>query len=917
LSTRYLESLFNPNSIAVIGASERADNLGGMVLRNLLGGGYPTEKLLVVNQSGYDNVHGVTCVPNVVRMDFTPDLAIICTPPDTVAKTIKRLGKAGVRTAIVMTGGMSRTHSKTGQPLMYSVREAARETGIRVLGPNTIGLMVPARSLNATYAHMGAIPGRVAFVGQSGAIASSVLDWAFARGVGFSYFLTLGDGMDIDHDDLIDYLAQDTQTRAILLHIENVPNPRRFMSAVRVASRTKPVIAVKSGRVPESEWFHHELPAGLKRSDPIYDAMLQRAGVLRVDGLGQMFDALETLTRMRPLRRESLAIMANGVGPGVLAVDRLADLGGELAKLSEQTIEALAELLPPYWTRKNPIDLNYDASPELYAQAIKVLARDPEVANVLVMYAPSLTEDSLQIADAVVQASKGTRLNVFTCWLGQSTVMESREEFYRAGIPSFFNPEKAVMAFMQHVRHQRVQRLLTETPESFTDHFADRARPRRLVANALRLGRMHLSNREAREVIRDYGINTIDTIYCDDIEEVLEAFAVERRPVDITIVHEQTCHPFLDLSPAQRRYKGTVKKLNSEAAIMDSCRFLMEEHQKHFPESGFLGFAVQRSYQHVGGVEFSVGITRDSKFGPLVVCGASGAQINVMTDRQIALPPLNMVLARELLRRTYMYKLLKEHSLKPEEDIRAVSETLVTLSRIVIDIPEIKGLEISPLLFNESGAVAVNIAINLDDTPGRPIIQPYPRELEEWIVLPKSGRRVIIRPVLAEDEPAHREFHEHQSPESIRYRFFQYRKHFSREDVAQMVQIDYDREMVFVANAPREDGEGEETLGTVRTWTDADNLRCEFAVMVDDKMKGEGLGMALMQKMIDYCRARGTVEMVGNVLPDNRPMLQLAEHLGFEIKYNTEEEVMDLRLVLNEPEKDWQKERLKKRGAHL
>ncbi len=857
-----------------------------------------------------------TCVKKVSRLDFSPDLAIVCTPPDTVPKMIRKLGEWGVRTAIVMTGGMSRTHSKTGQPLMYSVRDAARETGIRVLGPNTIGLMVPARHLNATYAHMGAIPGRVAFVGQSGTIASSVIDWAFARGVGFSYFLTLGDGMDIDHDDLIDYLAQDTQTRAILLHIENMPNPRRFMSAVRVASRTKPVIAVKSGRVPESEWFAHELPAGIKRSDPVYDAMLQRAGVLRVDGLGQMFDALETLTRMRPLRRESLAIMANGVGPGVLAVDRLADLGGELAELSEASIDQLAELLPPYWTRKNPIDLNYDASPELYANAIKILAKDPNVANVLVMYAPTLVQDSLQIADAVVQASKGTRLNIFTCWLGQSTVMDSREEFYRAGLPSFFNPEKAVMAFMQHVRHQRVQRLLTETPESFTDHFADRANTRKLVARALRDGRKHLSHRDARRVICDYGINTIDTVYCDDLEEVLEVFAVERRPIDISVVHEQGCFPFLELSPTQRRYKGTVKKLNSEQVIIDTCRFLMEDYRSHFPQSGFLGFAVQRSYQHVGGIEFSVGITRDELFGPLVVCGAAGAQVNIMSDRQIALPPLNMVLARELLRRTYMYKLLKEHSLKPEEDIRAVSETLVTLSQIVIDIPEIRGLEISPLLFNEQGAVAVNIAIDLDDKPGRPIIQPYPRELEEWIVLPRSGRRVIIRPVLAEDEPAHRSFHEHQSPESIRYRFFQYRKHFSREDVAQMVQIDYDREMVFIANAPRLDDEGEETLGTVRTWTDADNLRCEFAVMVDDRMKGEGLGVALMQKMIDYCRARGTVEMIGNVLPDNRPMLKLAEHLGFETRYNPEEEVMDLRLVLNEPENDWQKERLGK-GGHL
>jgi acetyltransferase len=909
VSTRYLESLFNPDSIVVVGASERSDNLGGMVLRNLLAGGYPG-KLWAINRHPYDNVHGVLCVRKLSQIPERTDLAIVCTPPATVPKMVRKLGEAGVRTAIVMTGGMSRSHSKTGQPLMYSVRKAARESGIRVLGPNTIGLMVPARKLNATYAHMGAIPGKVAFIGQSGTIASSIIDWAFARGVGFSYFLTLGDGMDIDHDDLIDYLAQDTKTRAILLHLESIPNPRRFMSAVRAASRTKPVIAVKSGRVPESEWMPHELPVGLTQSDPIYDAMLQRAGVLRVDGLGQMFDALETLTRMRTLRKESLAIMANGIGPGVLAVDRLASLEGELAQLSEDTIKGLAECLPSYWTRKNPIDLGYAASPALYARAVKILAKDTQITNLLVMYAPTLTEDNLQIADAVVQAAKGTRLNVFTCWLGQSTVMDAREEFYRAGVPSFFNPEKAVTAFMQHVRHQRVQRLLTETPESFTGHLVDRSQTRRMVTEALRDKRYCLTNRESRDLIRDYGINTVDTIYCDDVEEVLEGFAVERRPIDITLIHEQSCIPLIALSPGQRRYKGTVQKLNSEGAIIDSCKFLMEEYQKLYPKSGFQGYAVQRSYQHVGGIEFSVGITRDPLFGPLVICGAAGAQINVMSDRQIALPPLNMVLARELLRRTYMYKLLNEHSLKPEEDIRAVSETLVTLSQIVIDIPEIRGLEISPLLFNDDGAVAVNVAIDLSDKPGKPIIQAYPRELEEWIVLPRSGRRVIIRPVLAEDEPAHRAFHELQSPESIRYRFFQYRKNFSREDVAQMVQIDYDREMVFIANAPREDAEGEETLGTVRTWTDADNLRCEFAVMVHDRMKGEGLGVALMQKMIDYCRAKGTVEMVGNVLPDNLPMLRLAEHLGFEARFNSEEEVMDLLLVLNEPEKDWQRERL-------
>ena len=913
MSTRYLESLFNPESIVVVGASERPGNLGGIVLGNLLDGKFPG-RLAVVNRKGYKRVYGVACQAKISDLGFVPDLAIVCTPPITVPRVIRRLGEQGVRTAIVMTGGMSRTHSKSGKPLMYSVRDAARKTGLRVLGPNTIGLMVPGRRLNATYAHMNALPGRVAFVGQSGTIASSVIDWAVARGVGFSYFLTLGDGMDIGHEDLIDYLAQDTQTRAILLHMENIPNPGGFMSAVRVASRTKPVIAVKSGRVPESEWVPHVLPAGLKRSDPIYDAMLKRAGVLRVDGLGQMFDALETLTRMRPLRRESLAIMANGVGPGVMAVDRLADLGGEMAELSEQSVSSLAEILPPYWTRKNPIDLNYDATPEIYAQAVKILAKDRNIANLLVMYAPTLTGNSLEIANAVVEAARGTQLNVFTCWLGQSTVMDSRDAFYKAGVPSFFNPEKAVMAFMQHVRHQRVQRLLTETPESFTDHFADHSGTRELVTRALKQKRRYLTNQEARRVVQEYGLSTLNTLYCDDVEEVLQVFSIDRRPVDITILHQEVCHPFMDLTPAQCRYKGTVKKVNSEQAIIDGCRFLMDEYLKHFPDSGFLGFSVQHSYQHIGGIEFSVGITRDETYGPLVVCGAAGAQINIMSDRQIALPPLNMVLARELLGRTYMYKLLEEYSLRPEEDIRAVCETLVTLSQIAIDMPEIRGLEISPLLFNDNGAVAVNVAIDLDEKPGQPIIQPYPRELEERVVLPKSGREVIIRPVLAEDEPAHRAFHEHQSPESIRYRFFQYRKHFSHEDVAQMVQIDYDREMVFIANAQREDGQGEETLGTVRTWTDADNLRCEFAVMVDDRMKGEGLGIRLMQKMIEYCRARGTVEMVGDVLPDNLPMLQLAEHLGFEIKYNNEEDVMDLRLVLNEPTSQWQKERLQRKA---
>ncbi|UZE97569.1 bifunctional acetate--CoA ligase family protein/GNAT family N-acetyltransferase [Alkalimarinus alittae] len=909
MSTRHLDALFNPKSIVILGASERSLNLGGIVLRNLLSSEYPGQ-LLVVNPNEYDNVHGIPCVKKVTKMPFTPDLAIVCTPPESVPRDIKKLGQMGVKTAMILTGGLSRTHSKSGRPLMYSVRDAAKKSGIRILGPNTIGIMAPRNKVNATYLHMGALPGKIAFIGQSGTIASAVVDWAFSRGVGFSHFLTLGDSMDIEPDDLMDYLAQDRHTKAILLHIEMIRSPARFISAVRAASRGKLVIGIKSGRVPESQWEPVPLADGITNGDAVFDALFRRAGMLRVNGADEMFDALETLTRMKPVKKDTLVIMSNGLGPNVLAVDRLANLGGELAELSEQTIDAIAELMPPYWTRKNPIDLNYDASPETYAAVMDILAKDKGVSNVLVMYAPSLTEDSLQIADSVITKAKRARLNIFTCWLGQSTVLDAREAFFEAGIPTFFSPEKAIKAFMHLVNHQRSQRLLRETPSTYIEYAPNRVSAKKIVHNALQSGRNHLSNGEARQLITDYGVPTVETWYCDDVEEVVDVFKKVGGPINITLLHEKSSHPFLEEKTGRGRYKTTIRRLNEEHAIISSCGELFEQYKEHFPNSGFLGYSVHCSHQHIGGLGFSLGITRDPNFGPLVVCGAAGASVNVMTDRRVALPPLNMVLAKDLLSQTYMYQLLKEYSYRPAQDIQAVCETLITLSQIVVDIPEIKGLEILPLLFNKDGVVAVDIAIDLG-LPAKLSIQPYPAELAEWITLPLSKRRVQVRPIIAEDEPAHIDFHLKQSPESIRFRFFHYRKSFSHEELAQMVQIDYDREMVFVATVAKDDGSGNETLGTVRVWTDSDNLQCEFAVIVSDELKGERLGFTLMTKMIEYCKSRGTVEMIGSVLPDNKPMLRLAEKLGFESKWDPEEEVMALRLPLNVPKDEWQKEQLK------
>jgi acetyltransferase len=788
---------------------------------------------------------------------------------------------------------------------------------LRILGPETIGIMVPGSGLNATYMHMGVAPGKIAFIGQSGTIASAVIDWSLYRGVGFSHITTLGDGIDVGLDDLIDYLAQDRHTKAILLHIENIAQPRRFMSAVRAISKSKPVIVVKSGRYAEAQWKSQVLPPGITNGDKIYDAVFRRAGVLRVHGADEMFDALETLTRMKPVKQHSLHIISNGFGPSVMAIDRLKFLNGNLGELSSETLDELSKFLPAYWSRRNPIDLDYSADPTTFRKAIDILGKDSNVNNLLVMFAPTLTEDSLQIADAVIDASKTSRLNILACWLGHTTVIEAREAFYHAGIPSYTSPEKAVKAFMHMVNHERSQRVLRETPESYKNLDDDYSKGRKLVTDVYQSGRRYLTHQEAHELLCLYGIPMLETRYAASIEEA-EALAAEiEGKVYIRILHEAMCIPFGEKAVGSGRYIEHIKGLDGTAEVREACLTLRAHCQRFYPDSAFMGFAVQPSRQARGGIGFSLGVTRDPVFGPLIVCGASGSRLNVLVDRQVALPPLNLVLARDLLSHSHMYSMLKEYSENPETDINRLCETLVIISQIIVDIPEIKGIEIVPFYFGSKGGIAVSAMIDLGE-PTRTTIQPYPKELREWILLPISRRRVELRPVRAEDEPAHVAFHSRLSPESIRYRYFHYRKSFTHDELVQMLHLDYDREMAFIAvshdETQRVESEGdfatEEVLGTVRAWTDPDNLQCEFAIIISDQMKGERLGWVLMRKIIEYCTDRGTVEMIGSVLADNKPMLKLAEKLGFSIKYDPEEDVMSLRLPLNEPA-EWQTEMLR------
>lgn len=911
MSTRHLEAFFQPKSITVVGASDKP-KLGGVVLRNLLECGYRGQ-LTVINSGGYDEVLGVPCHTEVGRLGHAPDLAILCTPPTTIPRLVRQLGRRGVPAALILMGGLAATPSRSGRPLTESVRAAARPFGMRLLGPNSLGILAPRQKLFASYAHMNVLPGEVAYVGESAVLGSALIDWACGRGIGFSHFLTLGDSVDVDMADVIDYLASDAATRAILLHIEHVHDARRFIAAVRAASRGKLVLAIKSGHAPASQRPVEIVAPGVPEGDAVYDAVLRRAGALRVYSTDELFDALETLTRMRPLRGERLAIVSNGFGPGAMATDALLARGGELAPLSDATRAALQDGLPPFSRAGNPLDLSVLATPAHYTRVLELLARDPGVDAALLVHAPSRLAEADSFARAAIEASASSRFNLLTSWMGQSSVGAARQTLDAAGIPTYETPDKAVQAFMHMVRHRRNQMHLRETPaavELAGDSRSEAAR--KAVRRALQSGRDSLLPAELRQLLSAYGIPVAPATDLRRASAVTGLVQKLGGPIALRIVHEAHCRPFV-YEPRQRsRWRGVRFDVASEDELQQALRQLQDWVAHQFPDSRVLGYTAQPMRRGRGSAQISVGFTRDAVFGPLLLFGAGGRSVTTLEDRRIGLPPLNLALARDLIRNSSIERLLQEGSPNPDQDLQALSTLLVALSQMLIEIPELQGLEINPLTLSRDGLLALDMTANLGDPHAQaPLaIAAYPQALCEWVVLPRSGRHVELRPIRGEDEPAHLAFHQRLSPRSIRFRYFYNRKSFSHAELAQMTQIDYDREMVFIASAVHPADGGQETLGEVRAWRDPDNIRAEFSVVVRDDLRGEGLGRTLLKKMIGYCRDQGTLEIVGSVLPDNEPMLKLARRLGFESRHNETGDVIELRAQLRRPRHEWQRQRL-------
>lgn len=892
MTVRNLEYLFRPTSVAVIGASNRPQSVGAAVMRNLLRGDL-TGPVMPVNPK-HQAVAGVLCYPEIEALPVTPDLAVICTPPTTVPALIDQLGARGTRAAIVLTAGLSQQVDNCGRSLEQAMLDAARPYLLRILGPNCLGLIVPHLGLNASFAHIDALPGKVALVHQSGALCTALLDWARSNDIGFSHVVSMGDSADIDFGDVLDFLGSEPDAQAILLYIESVRGARKFLSAARAAARNKPVLVVKAGRVKEGARAAASHTGALAGSDDVYDAVFRRAGMLRVFDTGEMFDAVETLAHAPKFEGERLAILTNGGGPGVIAVDALILGGGQLAALSERTLAALDKVLPSTWSRNNPVDIIGDATGERYANALRVLMEDEGVDDVLVLHSPTAIVSSLGAAQGIVGVAqeKGKRRCVLASWLGGDTMNPARRQLTEAGIPNYSTPDGAVRAWLHILNYRRNQELLMETPHSVPEAFRPATETARLIIqSALANDRTMLTEPEAKTILSAYDIPIVETQIAKSPQDVRLAADSIGPPVALKILSEDISH--------KSDVGGVVLDIGSPGDAQAAAHAMLERVGSLRPEAVITGFTVQKMARRPGAHELIMGATTDPVFGPILLFGEGGTGVEVIDDKAIALPPLNMNLARDLISRTRIARRLAGYRDRPAVDTDTLCLTLLKVSQLVIDLPEIVEIDINPLLADEKGILALDARIGVAraTTPGseRLAIRPYPKELEEWIQL--DGERVLLRPIRPEDEPEHKHLFDQLDAQDIRFRFFGQIRQLPHSQIARFTQIDYDREMAFIATQMA-DGQSQ-TLGVVRAVADPDNTRAEFAIVVSSKLKGKGLGRALLAKMIRYCRERGTRELIGEVLAENSRMLGLAKRFGFAANRLPQADIVGLTLDLS------------------
>ncbi len=878
MNTHYLTSLFTPGSVALFGASDRVDSVGGVVFKNLLGSGFKG-RIYGINPKR-ETVQGEKAYASLDDIDETPELAVVATPATSIPAIVEACGERGIRMMLILSAGF-REIGAEGRKLEDRVIDLVRRYDIRLMGPNCLGLIRPDIGLNITFGNNNATPGSLALVSQSGAICTAILDWAESNEIGFSAVVSTGIAADLDFGDYLDYLASDPRTKAILLYIEGIKDARRFMSSVRAAARIKPVIALKVGRHAAGAEASMSHTGALVGSDRTFSAALSRSGVLRVETVSQLFAAAKALSTPRyKSASERLVIITNGGGPGVMAADRATDMGIELSVLGEATLAALDEVLPSVWSRNNPVDIIGDAPPERYQQAIDICLKDPGVDGAIVILTPQAMTRPTEVAEAVVAAAKDSKKPVMASWMGGAQVAEAHDVFNDAHVPGFGTLENAVDAFSYLARYNKNQRLLMQTPAPLGSRqkAPDRDGARLIIESVLTSSRRILTEPESMAVLNAFGIGTVQN-------------SVARSPNEALVVAESIGYPVamkvLSTDISHKSDAGGVRlNIDSAQEVRGAYKQLISDVQAKLPDATIDGVTIERMHRSSNGRELMIGIIRDPVFGPVISFGSGGTAVEVMGDSAISLPPLNRRLATDLIRRTRVSRLLGDFRQMPAIDMDRLIEVLQAVSSMACELPWIQEMDINPLIADEKGVVAVDARIVVDypkpstDPYDHLAIHPYPTNLVRNVQL-NDGTDVVIRPIRPEDAEIEAKFVRELSPESRYFRFMNQLQELSQEMLVRFTQIDYHHEMALIA-VISVDG-ADEQIGVARYTTNLDKTSCEFALTVSDKWQHQGIGHILMRDLMDVARSRDLATMDGQVLSNNTKMLDLVESLGFKI----------------------------------
>lgn len=884
MADKDLDPLFAPNSIAVFGASQRPGSVGFKIYANLLESGFAGD-LYAINPK-YEQLLGKPCYPSLEAVGKSAELAVIVTPARTVLAILKSCGEIGVKGAIILSVGFGET-GEEGKRLQEEAVQIAREHGMRMLGPNCLGVMRPCIGLNATFAGAAVKPGHLALVSQSGALCSAILDWSGARRIGYSAMISLGDAADVDFGDVLDYLAIDPHTRAILLYVEGIRNARRFVSGLRAAARVKPVIVMKAGRHAEGSKAARAHTGAVVGADDVFDAALMRAGAVRAMTIVELFAAAQLFSTNQRARGNRLAIITNGGGLGVTAADRAMELGLQIAALSETTRARLCEVLPPPWSNANPVNLLGDAAPARYREALAACLADPNVDGVLVMLAP-LMIDATAAAQAVIEVTRGGEKPVLACWMGETGVTEARRRLADAGIAQFSSPESAATAFALLVSYERNQHLLLQVAAPLADTSTpDIEGTRMIIEGALAESRSALTTVEASAVLSAFRIPVVEAMQAHTANEALVAAEALGFPVAMKISSPDIRH--------KSDVDGVRLDVDDAHSVRRTFNELVTRAKGERPDASVVGVTVERMYHAPRERELVVGIGRDPVFGPVITFGAGGAVVELRKTRTVALPPLNDFIIEHLINRARIEPLLGAFRNLPPISRNSLKDVLQRVSEMACELPEIVGLEIDPLVATDRGLIAIDVRIAVDvhspplDPYGHMAIHPYPAHMtERWQLA--DGTDITLRPIRPEDAEIEHEFVRNLPAESRYFRFLQNIKGLTREMLVRFTQIDYDREMALIAVYEEEGRQVE--IGVGRYITAPDGETCEFAIVIDDHWHRRGIGTRLMRALINHAKTRGLKAMKGEVLSNNTKMLGLMRKLGFVVQHHPDGPLM-------------------------